>query len=207
MAITEQQIFEIADQLDAEGLSPTLAMVRKRLGGGSFTTISEAMTAWKARKAAKQVPHREPAPQVVLDKLTAVAAEIWAAALEAANTRLAAEREALAQAKNEMEAERAEAVELADTLSAELEAEKARSASLQAAEAAAGRDAEMLREQVASSGERAATAQARAEEIARRADDLNAELTRVNQQNAELVRTLADALKTGKKPVRSAGAA
>ncbi|EBG1931025.1 KfrA, partial [Salmonella enterica] len=41
MAITEEQIMRAADELDQEGQNPTLARVRKKLGGGSFTTISE----------------------------------------------------------------------------------------------------------------------------------------------------------------------
>jgi hypothetical protein len=43
--------------------------------------------------------------------------------------------------------------------------------------------------------ERVATAEARVAEIAKRADDLNAELARVNQQNGDLVRSLAGAVK------------
>ena len=71
MAITAEQIFAVADELDAAGQNPTLAAVRKILGGGSFTTISEAMTEWKARKAAKETPLREPAPTMLAERLTA----------------------------------------------------------------------------------------------------------------------------------------
>ena len=70
MAISKDQIFAAADELDAAGQSPTLAAVRKALGGGSFTTISEGMTDWKARKAAKETPLREPAPPAVAERLT-----------------------------------------------------------------------------------------------------------------------------------------
>ena len=42
MTSTTARIFEIADELDAAGQNPTLASVRKALGGGSFTTISQA---------------------------------------------------------------------------------------------------------------------------------------------------------------------
>ena len=62
MAITKDRIFEVAEAMDAAGQVPTLAAVRKAIGGGSFTTISEAMTEWKANKAAKETPLREPAP-------------------------------------------------------------------------------------------------------------------------------------------------
>ncbi|KLD29517.1 KrfA, partial [Xanthomonas perforans] len=39
MAITKDQIWKIADQLDADGVKPTLSAVRKKLGSGSYTTI------------------------------------------------------------------------------------------------------------------------------------------------------------------------
>ena len=62
MAITKEQIFAVADELDAAGQNPTLASVRKQLGGGSFTTISEAMNEWRARKASQAAPIPQPAP-------------------------------------------------------------------------------------------------------------------------------------------------
>ena len=52
MALTVAQIHQAADEIDAEGQRPTLAAVRKRLGSGSFTTISEAMASWRTAKAA-----------------------------------------------------------------------------------------------------------------------------------------------------------
>jgi hypothetical protein len=55
MAIDKQQIFKAANELDLTGHSPTLAAVRKVLGGGSFTTISEAMNEWRATKLAQSV--------------------------------------------------------------------------------------------------------------------------------------------------------
>ncbi|WP_425522231.1 DNA-binding protein, partial [Xanthomonas perforans] len=39
VAITKDQIWKIADQLDADGVKPTLSAVRKKLGSGSYTTI------------------------------------------------------------------------------------------------------------------------------------------------------------------------
>ena len=47
MAITLEQIHATASQLHEQGIKPTLAEVRKALGGGSFTTISEAMKSWR----------------------------------------------------------------------------------------------------------------------------------------------------------------
>ncbi len=76
MAITQEEIFRIADEIDAAGQNPTLSAVRKALGGGSFTTISSAMGEWKVRKAAKALTQSEPAPAAIRDKLTALGMEI-----------------------------------------------------------------------------------------------------------------------------------
>lgn len=203
MAITKDRIFEVAEAMDAAGQVPTLAAVRKAIGGGSFTTISEAMTEWKTHKAAKETPLREPAPPALAERLTEFGAELWAIALDLANRRLAAERESLDAARVQLEAEKQEAAELADQVTGELETLQTKLAALEAAELAARTEAVGLREQLAKTGERAATAEARAGEIEKRADDLNAELQRVNSQNAELVKALAGAAKRPDEPKAS----
>lgn len=203
MAITRERIFEVAEAMDAAGQVPTLAAVRKAIGGGSFTTISEAMTEWKTHKAAKETPLREPAPPALAERLTEFGAELWAIALDLANRRLAAERESLDAARVQLEAEKQEAAELADQVTGELETLQTKLAALEAAELAARTEAVGLREQLAKTGERAATAEARAGEIEKRADDLNAELQRVNSQNAELVKALAGAAKRPDEPKAS----
>lgn len=202
MAITKDQIFQVADELDAAGQNPTLAAVRKATVGGSFTTISEAMSEWKARKAAKETPLREPAPQAISERLGEFGAELWTLALELANGRLAAEREALDTARVQIEAEKQEAAELADQVTGELETLQGKVSALEAAELSARNEAASLRQQLITTGERAATAEARAGEIEKRADDLNAELARVNAQNAELVKALAGAAKATEKQGR-----
>ncbi len=195
MAITRDQIFAIADEIDAAGQNATLAAVRKALGGGSFTTISEGMTEWKARKAAKETPLREPAPSAVADRLAELGSEIWTSALELANGRLVTEREALEAARLHLEADKAEAAELADQVTAELEVAKTALLTASTAEQAARSECDALRQALAEQRLQAATSEARANEIEKRANDLNAELARVNQQNADLVAGLAAAAK------------
>ena len=165
MAITKEQIFALADELDAAGQRPTLAAVRKTLGGGSFTTISEAMNEWRGRKNAQTSTIREPAPQAVTDKLAELGGDLWAVALEMANSRLAGEREALEVLRAEMEAARQEAAELADQLTIELDDARARMASLEMAEATARGETESLRERLSAVSEQAASAVARAGEL------------------------------------------
>ena len=85
-------------------------------------------------------------------------------------------------------------------MTGELETLQTKLVALEAAELAARTEAVGLREQLAKTGERAATAEARYGEIEKRADDLNAELQRVNSQNAELVKALAGAAKRPDEP-------
>ena len=54
MTSMQEKIFEAADALDAAGKKPTLSAVRKAIAGGSYTTISDTMQVWRARKAAKE---------------------------------------------------------------------------------------------------------------------------------------------------------
>ena len=193
MAITKDQILKIAYELDANGQNPTLVLVRKQLGGGSYTTISEAMVEWKARKAAKEGPApREPAPQLIIDRLSGLGTEIWAIALDLANGRLEAEREALEATRVDLEAGKAEAAELADQVTAELETIQGRVTALEAETQASRDEVNGLRVKLAAVAERAVMAEARAIEIEKRAEDLNAELSRVNAQNTGLVTALTD---------------
>lgn len=193
MAITREQIFAIADELDAAGSNPTLAAVRKALGGGSYTTISDVIRDWRLQKVAKERPQREPAPAALTERLTDLGLELWAQACDRAESRLAADRAALDTAREQLEAEKREAGELADQLTAEIDALHTALKATETAAAAAASERDALRVQIGATSERAATAEARATEIEKRADNLNAELARVNTQNAELVKALAAA--------------
>ena len=191
MAITREQIFAAADDLDANGQSPTLGAVRKAVGGGSFTTISEAMTDWKARKAAREAPASEPLPNAVAKRLEAAALDLWASAVEAATGRLQGERERMDEERRDLLSSRDEAAELSNQLAGELEVSKARILELEGAEQTARASADDFRRQVASCVERTALADARTAEIEKRVDDLNRELERVHGQNAELMKVVA----------------
>lgn len=182
MAITKDQIFAVADELDSVGKNPTLAAVRKQLGGGSFTTISEAMNEWRARRTAQIAPTREPAPQAIMEKLVVFGGELWALAMEMANNRLAAEREALESARQEMEETRQEVAELADQLASELDEAKGRIVALQAADVAARGEVDELRGKLAASSERVATAEARANELRIELDHAHQEAHQVRDE-------------------------
>ena len=121
MAISIEDVYSVADRLFESGQQPTLAAVRSALGGGSFTTISEAMKSWRSKQQAAATPVREGAPVAVMERLNQLGADVWAMALSMANDRLAKEREAFEDSKAAMERAHKEAAELADQMAAELE--------------------------------------------------------------------------------------
>ena len=180
MAIAESDVHAAADLILASGQQPTLAAVRAALGGGSFTTISEAMKSWKAARQAAATPQREAPPAAVTDRLEALAGDIWGIALGMANDRLAKERETLDAARKEIEAQRQEAAELADQMSAELETARTQIA----------QQAQALKQAEAQAAQLVA-AQAVLAEVQKRADsfavmlETEKEATRLAQAKAE----------------------
>lgn len=176
MAISLEQILAAADQLDAAGHSPTLAAVRKLIGGGSFTTISEAMSEWRKRKAALTVPNSiEPKPQAVTDKLSLLGDELWAIALDVANAKLKRERDTMQTVQQELEASRTEAVELSDQLNQELE-------QLQQQLQAQAADQLRLQTELQFMRERAISAEARAAELRTELNHAHSEATQLKQE-------------------------
>ena len=119
MAITTQQIHSIADQLHEQGIKPTLAEVRKALGGGSFTTISEAMKSWRQDNQQEEQLRQVELPSGITERLQTLGADVWQTAVDIANDRLVKDREALEGIKAKAQAETDEAQEAVKTLEGE----------------------------------------------------------------------------------------
>ena len=119
MAITTQQIHAIADQLHEQGIKPTLAEVRKALGGGSFTTISEAMKSWHQDNQQEEQLRQVELPSSIAERLQTLGADMWQTAIDIANDRLVKDREALESIKAKAQAETDEAQEAVKTLEGE----------------------------------------------------------------------------------------
>ena len=119
MAITIQHIHAIADQLQDQGIKPTLAEVRKALGGGSFTTISEAMKSWRQDNRKEEQLRQVDLPSGINERLQSLGADVWQTAINMANDRLVKEREALDAIKVKAQAETDEAQEAVKTLESE----------------------------------------------------------------------------------------
>ncbi len=204
MAVNKEQIFSAADELAAAGQKPTLEAIRRRTGG-SFTTISPVLNEWKARQAA--APLREPAPQAVVDRLAELGADVWAVALEMANNRLAAEREALEKVRAELEADRAEATELADRLqsaeaSARGEADELRTAlvKVQAKAEAAEQSHQEQRNTAAQEAQEAHRARIDASAAREEAAKLRGQVEALQTQATDQLRALALASQSRQTP-------
>lgn len=119
MALTTEQIHATADELQEKGVSPTLSEVRKSLGGGSFTTISDAMKSWRQDHKSKQELKQVELPNGINERLQALGADMWQTAIDIAQDRLAKEREGLEVIKAKAQQDVDELSESVKTLEAE----------------------------------------------------------------------------------------
>jgi len=175
MTPKQQQIVDAAEALAAEGATPTMENVRARMGGGSFSTISPVLRAWKAENQAKIVQSQE-APPEAIDAGAKAAGAIWSAAMATTEQRIEdVERLADVRVKT---AEREADAALADI--ARLEA------AIQDAQAETGKtaaDLEAERQAHAETRARTATAEAQASEREKR---IQAQIRELEQVNASL---------------------
>lgn len=149
MALTPEKIHAAADHIAAQGERPTLNRVRKALGGGSFSTISEAMQSWRAEQAQEHALGEVEIPEAVTERVQQLQAAAWQAAVEEAERRLSVERQALDEAQAAASVEVADAQEAVETLEAEAQERDTEMETLreQLAEAERGwREAEQQRE-------------------------------------------------------------
>ena len=109
--VTRDQVFEAADPLAAEGIQPTTKLVRDRIGG-SFSTITPHLAAWKDERGGRGVANIPDMPEVV----AGAARAMWAAAWNAAQDAIKTERDGLSAARREMDKERAELARRSSTL-------------------------------------------------------------------------------------------
>lgn len=119
MALTTQQIHATADDLQEKGINPTLSEVRKALGGGSFTTISDAMKSWRQDHQDEQELKQVELPNGINERLQALGADMWQTAIDIAHDRLAKEREALEVIKAKSQQDVDQYAESVRTLEAE----------------------------------------------------------------------------------------
>ncbi|OPX55578.1 replication region DNA-binding N-term [Oceanospirillum multiglobuliferum] len=92
--ITYQDVKTAIDELLAEGMNPTIAGLRERLGTGSFSTISEHLKQWRQEQHDRpSLTSRTPAP----DALSGLMQSLWLQAKDEASKELAEYKEKIEQ--------------------------------------------------------------------------------------------------------------
>lgn len=119
MALTTEAIHAAADKLHDQGITPTQTKVREALGGGSFSTIGEALKTWKQELQEHEQLKKTDMPDAIKDEGIVFIAKLWQEADQIANTNLSAEREALAIDRAKTQAEIDDANEAIAALEAE----------------------------------------------------------------------------------------
>ncbi|MGG0816179.1 DNA-binding protein [Paenibacillus alvei] len=188
--ITKEQIFAAAEAIQAEGKNPTLAAVRAAVGGGSFTTISEAMTEWKAAQAVSDTPIREPLPPALDEASARLMFEVWGVAMGMANDRLKSEREALEVARAEHEQAQAETAEMADQLAEEIDALRMENESLKETLDESIKDTVKAREELHVEQIKSSKLQTRLDSLEEQIKELRGEKDRLVKANEEYAKEM-----------------
>lgn len=119
--ITKQDVWRVAGEIDAGGDKPTVLEVRKRLGAGSFTTITASLREW-VKPDASEEEDIDPMPEAVSDKVEQFGADLYALVYRLVQERFDVERAEFAAKIKEIEAERDEAASLSEIAESAMEA-------------------------------------------------------------------------------------
>lgn len=127
-SISEEQVFEAADALVAQGKEVTPTALLGSLGSGSFTTIYKHLSAWEASRATAVTDRAAVIPDTVLSAFGAA----WRAASAEAGKEVLAVKEQAAEDVAAAKAQFQEALETIERLESESEADATRIDSLSA---------------------------------------------------------------------------
>ena len=121
--ITKQDVFRVASEIDAGGDKPTVLEVRKRLGAGSYTTITAALREW-VKPEGDGDGEIDPMPDSVAQKIEQFGDDLYALILRVAHEQFDEERKAWGETKAGLEAALLEAGKLSDMSESALEEER-----------------------------------------------------------------------------------
>lgn len=195
MAITKEHVFKAADSLAEEGIEPTNAAVRERLGSGSFKTITPHLKDWRElQEQAADVPGS------ISNAMENTLRQVWVEAKEAAKLAFVGERNMLQAQVSELKDELRLRDELVDGLNEKIaDLNKSIETKDKAAQAAQAQTSERITELKESNADtvadlrkqleeaRAETKEARieAKEAAKSERELNKQLVTLTTQIAE----------------------
>lgn len=122
MILTTEKIHaKITEIYEKTGEITTQSKLREALGGGSFTTIGEALKSWKDNMSKEQELSKVQLPSDLEARVLQFAAATWDQAIDDANVRLKTERAALQEAREEFETRESELNESINVLEDEAE--------------------------------------------------------------------------------------
>lgn len=125
-SITEEQVFQAADSLVAQGKEVTPSALLGALGSGSFTTIYKHLSAWETSRTSAITDRASAIPESVLSAFGAA----WRAASTEAGKEIAAVRDQAAHEVETAKAQFLEALQTIERLEAESESDAAQIESL-----------------------------------------------------------------------------
>ena len=195
--VTREQVFEAADALAQEGTQPTAKLVRDRTGG-SFSTITPHLAAWKDERGGRAVANIPDMPEGV----AGAARAMWAAAWNAAQEAIKTERDGLSAARREMDKERAELAQEVSELETKLDASEGERASLAATLEAEQKRHRESEEKMSDLKIENARLEERIANTEKRADELRDQVTRLEGDLARLAEKKSDAMEEPKEPAK-----
>ncbi len=171
-SISEEQVFEAADALVAQGKEVTPTALLSSLGSGSFTTIYKHLSAWESSRASAVTDRAAVIPEAVLSAFGAA----WRAATAEAGKEVLAVREQAAEDVAAARTQFQEALQTIERLEIESETDAARLESLSA------KVAELEKSLHQSENERAAL-KATCEQLQHQVKSQESDLARVHKES------------------------
>jgi hypothetical protein len=123
--ITKQDVWRVASEIDAGGDKPSVLEVRKRLGAGSYTTITAALREW-VKPGADEENQVDDIPDEVSNRVEQFGADLYAMVYRIAQEQFDAQRLEYEIRIKALEAEKAEVVQIADSTEAALDVANAK---------------------------------------------------------------------------------
>lgn len=185
MSSNKEKIIAAAENLEAQGVNPTQVTVREALGGGSFATIGPVLKEWKTSKKEDHALTEIQVPVTITERLEQLQGAVWQVAVDEAERRLTAEREALLLAQERAASDVAEQMESVAALESEADKHLARIEALETDLEARNNQVDDLKVELAETKERATNdAHNAAENLAREASHREAAEARAGRAEA-----------------------
>lgn len=207
IVVTRDMVFDEADRLKASGVEPTNRKLLHELGG-SMTTIAGFLRDWKAQQSIAVPAQVETldVPAAVVDAGNQAIGAIWQACHAEARREIEAVTEKANQRVKDAEVDRDNVLTELAQADAELTAERARAAALDIELAGLREVHAAMQEQNEHLVTEEQKAKAVAEEIARRADDLDASHKHERDRADKLAEELAALQPVAQRAVAAEGA-